>query len=215
MKLAYLPHYGLIRLRITSTGSDRNILERELEEKFAELKERVKDWMVVDEDMTIAQAVGKFLKERKQTIGTAESCTGGYIAHLLSRDPGSSSNYKGSIISYDNQVKIDVLGVSKETLDNKGAVSEETVRQMAKGAFEKLKSDYVLVTSGILGPGGGSENKPVGLVWIAVGNKEKIIAEKFHFKFDRNRNMELTTITALNMVRKLIQSDSRQSTVSV
>lgn len=205
MKLAYLPHYGLVRLRITSTGSDKDALEKELEQQFAQLKELVKEWMVIDEDMTLQQAVATYLKENKQTVGTAESCTGGYIAHLLSRDPGSSSNFKGSIVSYDNQVKMDVLGVSKEVLDTQGAVSEETVRQMAAGGLKQLNSDYVIATSGILGPDGGSEKKPVGLVWIAVGNKEKIIAERFQWRFDRSRNMEMTTITALNMLRKFMK----------
>ena len=210
IKLAYLPHFGMVRLRITITGDDKNQLEEELEKYFASLKEKVKEWLVIDEDLTMAQAIGKLLKERKQTIGTAESCTGGYIAHLLSKDPGASSNYKGTIVSYDNQVKIDLLGVPKEIIETKGAVSEETIRQMASGALSKLKSDWVIATSGILGPDGGSENKPVGMVWIAVGNKEKILAEQFHFKFDRARNMEMTTLNAFNMLRKLIESvDSR------
>ena len=210
IKLAYLPHFGMVRLRITITGDHKNQLEEELEKYFASLKEKVKEWLVIDEDLTMAQAIGKLLKERKQTIGTAESCTGGYLAHLLSKDPGASSNYKGTIVSYDNQVKIDLLGVPKEIIETKGAVSEETIRQMASAALSQLKSDWVIATSGILGPDGGSENKPVGLVWIAVGNKEKILAEQFHFKFDRARNMEMTTLTAFNMLRKLIESvDSR------
>ena len=204
MKLAYLPHYGLVRLRITATGDDKNILEPALEKQFATLKDLVKEWMVIDEDMTIQQAIAKLLKERKQTAGTVESCTGGYLAHLLSRDPGSSSNYKGSIVSYDNQVKVDLLSVPQKTLDTVGAVSEETVLQMVKGGLAQLKSDYVLATSGIMGPDGGSEHKPVGLVWIAVGNKENIVAQKFNFKFDRSRNIEMTSIAALNMLRKFI-----------
>ncbi len=207
MKLAYLPHYGMVRLRITSTGSNKNDLEEEIEKEFTALKELVAEWMVIDEDMTLQQAVGKLLKERKQTAGTAESCTGGYIAHLLSRDPGSSSNYKGSIISYDNDVKVDVLGVSQNTLDTKGAVSEETILQMAKGALKQLKSDYVIATSGIMGPDGGSEQKPIGMVWIAVASKEKIIAKEFHFRFDRSRNIEQTAIAALHMLYKLINAD--------
>jgi nicotinamide-nucleotide amidase len=208
MKLAYLPHYGMVRLRITATGNDKNILEPELEKQFATLKSLVAEWMVIDEDMTLQQAIAKILKERKQTAGTAESCTGGYIAHLLSRDPGSSSNFKGSIVSYDNDVKIDVLGVAKKTLDTVGAVSEETVIQMVKGGLRQLKSDYIVATSGIMGPDGGTENKPVGLVWIAVGNKDEIKTEQFHFKFDRTRNIEMTTIAALNKLRKFILTNS-------
>ena len=206
MKLAYLPHFGMVRLRITVTGDDKNVLEKELEEQFAQLKELVKEWLVIDEDMTLQQATAKLLKERKQTAGTAESCTGGYIAHLLSRDPGSSSNYKGSIISYDNKVKEDVLGVKRETLETVGAVSEETIRQMVSCGLKQLKADYVVATSGIMGPDGGSENKPVGLVWIGVGNKEKIIAKQFNFKFERSRNIEQTAIAALEMLRRFILS---------
>ena len=204
IKLANLPHFGTVRLRLTAIGSDKNNLEVEIENRFQELKALVNEWLVIDEDMTLPQAIARLLKQRKETVGTAESCTGGYIAHLLSKDPGSSSNYKGSIISYDNDVKVDVLGVSRKTLDEVGAVSKETVEQMAKGALKELKTDYVVVTSGIMGPDGGSEKKPVGLVWIAVADKKKVIAKEFHFKFDRSRNIEQTTITALNMLRKLI-----------
>jgi nicotinamide-nucleotide amidase len=208
MKLAYLPHYGTARLRITATGNNKDELEREVEKEFKQLKELVKEWLVIDEDMTIQQTIAKLLKERKQTAGTAESCTGGYIAHLLSRDPGSSSNYKGSIISYDNDVKKDVLNVSSETLESVGAVSEETVTQMVRGALKQLKSDYVIATSGIMGPDGGSEKKPVGMVWIAVGNKDKIEAEQFNFRFDRSRNIEMTAIAALNKLRKFILTNT-------
>jgi nicotinamide-nucleotide amidase len=156
----------------------------------------------------LQQAIAKLLKERKQTAGTAESCTGGYLAHLLSRDPGSSSNFKGSVVSYDNQVKIDLLGVSKEILETKGAVSKETIEQMVKGGLKQLKSDYVVATSGIMGPDGGSEHKPVGMVWIAVGNKEKIKSHEFMFRFDRSRNIEQTAIAALDMLRKFILTNS-------
>jgi nicotinamide-nucleotide amidase len=208
MKLAYLPHYGLVRLRITATGTDKDLLEREIEEQFAVLKSLVKEWLVIDEDLTLQQAIARLLKERKQTAGTAESCTGGYIAHLLSRDPGSSSNYKGSVVSYDNEVKTAILGVEKKTLDEWGAVSEQTVIQMAEGALKKLKTDYIVVTSGIMGPDGGNENKPVGRVWIAVGNKEKIETQQFDFKFDRNRNIEMTAMAALNKLRKFILANS-------
>ena len=207
MKLAYLPQFGMVKLRITATADERNKLEKEMEEQFAVLKNLVKEWLVIDEDMTMPQAVAKLLKERKETVGTAESCTGGYLAHLLSRDPGSSSNYIGSIVSYDNKVKEDVLDVSHKTIESLGAVSEETIMQMAKGGLEQLKSDYIIATSGIMGPDGGSENKPVGTVWIAVGNKKEIISKQFLFRFDRSRNIEQTALTALNMLRKFIKNN--------
>ncbi|HYE53537.1 MAG TPA: CinA family protein, partial [Chitinophagaceae bacterium] len=188
----------------TASGTDKALLEKELAERLRTLKPLVQEWMVIDKDMTMQQVLGKLLNEKKETAGTAESCTGGYIAHLLTRDPGSSSNYKGSVVSYDNRVKMDVLGVSQETLDTVGAVSEETVTQMVKGALQQIKSDYAIATSGIMGPDGGSEQKPVGTVWIGVGNNEKIVTQKFHFRFDRMRNIELTAMNALNMLRKFI-----------
>ena len=123
----------------------------------------IQEWLVIDDDMTIQQVVAKLLKERKQTVGTAESCTGGYIAHLLTIDPGASSNFKGTVIAYDNKVKEDILGVSHNTIESAGAVSEETVRQMVQGALKQLKTDYALATSGIMGPDGGSEKKPLVL----------------------------------------------------
>ena len=110
-------------------------------------------------------------------MGTAESCTGGYIAHLITSVPGSSAYYKGSVVSYANEVKENILGVQHETLEH-GAVSEETVKEMVKGAIEKLNVDYAVATSGIMGPDGGTEEKPVGTVWIAAGNKEKIVDAK-------------------------------------
>ena len=204
LKLAYLPHYGNVRLRLTGTGDDRNKLEKELEEQSKTLRPLIQEWLVIDDDMTIQQVVAKLLKERKQTVGTAESCTGGYIAHLLTIDPGASSNFKGTVVAYDNKVKEDILGVSHDTIESAGAVSEETVRQMVQGTLKQLKTDYALATSGIMGPDGGSEQKPVGTVWIGVGNNKKIEAQLFHFRFDRLRNIEQTSHTALNLLRKFI-----------
>jgi len=204
IKLAYLPHFGTVRLRMTATGTDREALEIELEQQLRRLKPLIQQWMVIDDDLTMQQAVARLLKSRKQTTGTAESCTGGYIAHLLTMDAGASSNFKGGVVSYDNSIKTGLLGVSEQTLESVGAVSEETVVQMVKGALAALGTDYAVATSGIMGPDGGSENKPVGTVWIGVGNKDKIVTQRFHFRFDRLRNIELTAQNALNMLRKFI-----------
>ena len=206
IKLAYLPNYGMVRLRLSTQGDDKNAVELEIEKKFAELKELVKEWLVIDEDMTIQETVGKLLKERKQTVGTAESCTGGFIAHLLTMNAGASSNFKGTVVSYDNQVKKDILGVDETLFDTVGAVSEDVVIQMVQGVLRELKTDYAIATSGIMGPDGGSENKPVGMVWIAVGNKDHIVTKEFHFRFDRMRNIQQTSYTALNMLRKFINN---------
>ena len=135
---------------------------------------------------------------------TAESCTGGYIAHLLTSIAGSSVFYDGSVVSYSYGAKEDLLGVDHQTLLNKGAVSEEVVTQMAKGALQNIKSNYVIAVSGIMGPGGGMPEKPVGTVWVAVGNSQKIETQKLHFRFDRARNIQLTAATALNLLRKFI-----------
>src|SRR5580765_6981365 len=207
LKLAYLPNYGNVRLRLTGTGDDKNKLEKELEERSKTLRPLIQEWLVVDDDMTIQQVVAKLLKERKQTVGTAESCTGGYIAHLLTIDPGASGNFKGTVVAYDNKVKEDILKVRHETIESAGAVSEETVRQMVQGTLKQLKTDYALATSGIMGPDGGSEQKPVGTVWIGVGNNKKIETQLFHFRFDRLRNIEQTSHTALNLLRKFILRD--------
>ncbi len=137
-------------------------------------------------------------------MATAESCTGGYIAHLITSIAGSSVYYKGSIVSYSNEAKENILGVQHDALVTVGAVSEETVRQMVKGAINKMNVDYAVATSGIMGPDGGSDEKPVGTVWIAVGNKQKVEAKQFNFRFDRSRNISMTAGNALNFLRKFI-----------
>ena len=207
IRLAYLPDYGMVKLRLTSRGDHKNMIEKELFSYSEQLKELVKDFFVTDEDEGLWVVIGKILKAKGKTVATAESCTGGNIAHLITSVPGSSEYYKGSIVSYANEIKENILGVKKETLNSKGAVSEETVLQMLKGVIEKLNVDYAIATSGIMGPDGGTPEKPVGTVWIAVGNKEKSEAKKFSFRFDRERNIIQTSLTALNMLRKFIQAN--------
>ena len=208
IKLAYLPGYGMVKLRLTARGDDKGKMEKELDERFSILKELVAEWLVTDKDENLATVVIKILKEKNKTIGTAESCTGGYIAHLITSNPGSSVGYKGSIISYANDVKENILGVPDKTLRTVGAVSEETVIQMVKGAIEKLNVDFAIATSGIMGPDGGTDEKPVGTVWIAAGNKGKVQTAKLAFRFDRERNIEMTSHTALNFLRKFILANS-------
>jgi len=208
IRLAYLPGYGMVKLRLTAKGNDKEKLEKELDEKFDVLKELVAEWLVSDEDENLAMVVQKILKEKNKTIGTAESCTGGYIAHLITSNAGSSVGYKGSIISYANDIKERILGVTDKTLRSAGAVSEETVIQMVKGVVEKLQVDFAVATSGIMGPDGGTDEKPVGTVWIAAGNKEKIETAKLAFRFDRERNIEMTAHAALNFLRKFILANT-------
>lgn len=206
IKLAYLPNYGMVRLRLTIRGEDPVATEALLQQQFDTLKGLTSEWTVIDEDLTIQEAIGRILIQRGKTLGTAESCTGGYIAHLITSIPGSSRYFKGSIVSYDNSIKQQLLRVTPDTLTTRGAVSEATVQEMVKGALTALDTDFVVATSGIMGPGGGSTEKPVGTVWVAVGNHQKIVSEKFFFRFDRQRNIELTATNALNLLRKFILS---------
>lgn len=204
IKLAYLPNYGMVRLRLSGTGSDPVQLENEIAFYFQQLLQRTEKYLVTDDDIPMELVVGKLLKERKQTITTAESCTGGYIAHLITKHNGSSAYYQGSIISYANEVKEELLMVPNDILTTKGAVSEETVKIMAETARKIMKTDYALAVSGIMGPKGGTEQKPVGMVWVAAASSEKTVAQVFQFRFDRSRNIELTAINALNLMRQLI-----------
>lgn len=208
IKLAYLPNYGMVKLRLTASGSNKEQVEKEIAPFFEELQVLVKEWLVTNEDEGLEVVIGKILKAKSKTMGTAESCTGGYIAHLITSIAGSSAYFKGSVVSYANEVKENMLNVSHDTLVSKGAVSQETVTEMVKGALEKLKVDYALATSGIMGPDGGSEEKPVGTVWIAVGNKDKTETLKLNLRFDRKRNIALTAANALNFLRKFILTSS-------
>ncbi len=207
IKLAYLPSSGMVRLRLTTSGFDKEVTKREIESKFEILQTLVKEYLVTNEDEPLAKAIGKILIAQNKTIATAESCTGGYIAHQLTAHAGASAFYKGSIISYDNDVKENVLKVKKQTLDEFGAVSEKTVSEMLKGVIDKLQSDYAVAVSGIMGPDGGTQDKPVGTVWIAVGNNKSHTVKKFQFRFDRARNIEFTSLNALNLLRKFILSE--------
>ncbi|MFT3947638.1 MAG: competence/damage-inducible protein A [Agriterribacter sp.] len=203
-KLAYLPNYGMVRLRITGSDGNSGRLQKQLDESFASLKTYVKEWLVTDEDMPLAKVIGRLLKERSATVSAAESCTGGYIAHLITSFAGSSAYFKGSVVSYANEVKENVLHVKQDTLLTDGAVSEATVRQMAVGVRQTMNTDYAVATSGIMGPDGGTPDKPVGTVWMAACSRNRVFAEKFHFRYDRERNIEMAAIYALNMLRKCI-----------
>ena len=207
MKLAYLPNLGMVRLRLTTSGSDEQALDKELDDQFGRLRQLVARWMAADEDIPLSKAVGELLKKKNKTMGTAESCTGGYIAALITAQPGSSEYFKGSIVSYANEVKEKLLHVSSVTLATSGAVSEATVRQMVAGALETLGVDYALATSGIMGPTGGTDQKPVGTIWVAAGNRDKIVTQLFNLRFDRQRNTEQTANNALNMLRKFIEEN--------
>jgi nicotinamide-nucleotide amidase len=208
LKLAYLPNYGMVRLRITGSAADKAALDTLLDSEFAKLQQLVKEWLVTNQDIPLQQGLLELLRSKNKTLSTAESCTGGYIAHLITAIPGASSSYKGTVVAYDNDVKTHVLRVSPGTMQRVGAVSEEIVKEMVEGAVDVLNTDYAIAVSGIMGPDGGSPEKPVGTVWIAAGRRGKQVTQKFHFRFDRQRNIEMTAIQALNLLRKFIIENS-------
>jgi nicotinamide-nucleotide amidase len=204
IKLAYLPNYGMVRLRLTGTAGDETIIAPQVETQFNTLIKLLPDVLVTDKDEPMEKVIGKLLLARKKTMATAESCTGGYIAHRITVNAGSSEYFKGSIVSYANEVKEGILAVPHEYFTTVGAVSEKVVKGMVIGVLKEIKADYAIAVSGIMGPGGATPEKPVGMVWVAVGNKEKITTQLFNFRFDRARNIEITAMNALNLLRKFI-----------
>jgi nicotinamide-nucleotide amidase len=205
LKLAYLPNYGMVRLRITGIGPEKTAITQLVQTEFDKLKTLVKPWLVTDKDERMEQVVGRVLHSRGLKMATAESCTGGYIAHLLTSLPGSSAWYAGSVVSYANEVKTGLLGVPEAVIAKEGAVSRPVVEQMVRGVIAQTGADVAVAVSGIMGPDGGSEEKPVGTVWVAVGNAEHVDANRMHFRFDRQRNIQLTSVHALNMLRVFLE----------
>ena len=206
IKLAYLPSYGLLKLRLTALGEDKVSTAAELKLHFQEMQTLLADITVADEDIPMGEVLGRILLANGKTVGTAESCTGGYIAHNITAIPGSSAYFKGSVVTYANEMKTKLLGVKEQTLAADGAVSEATVREMVAGALQLLETDYAIAVSGIMGPDGGSPEKPVGTVWIAVGSAEKIVAVKHRLLYDRERNIHMTAVYAMNELRKMLNA---------
>ena len=194
LHLAYLPKDGVIRLRLSSYGE---MTEEEVGKWFDELKSLVADYLIADTDEPLEVILGRILTVRHQTISTAESCTGGKLASLLNKHAGSSAFYFGSVISYDDSVKEHLLGVPEELIKAHGVVSEEVVRVMAESVRKLLNTDFSIATSGIAGPTGGSEEKPVGTVWIAWATPEKTYAECFHLGKLREQVTDRACLKAL------------------
>jgi nicotinamide-nucleotide amidase len=204
IKLAYLPSSGVIKLRLTGTGSNYNSLSNLINEQVSKLYVTIPELIYGEDEESLEMVIGKLLKSTKKTVSTAESCTGGEIAHLLTSVPGSSSYFTGSVIAYANSVKTQLLGVEEYTIEKQGAVSEETVKEMAIGARKLFNTDYAIATSGIAGPDGGTEAKPVGTVWIAVASEKDVICEKNVFGNDRITNIRRFSLASLNLLRKQI-----------
>jgi nicotinamide-nucleotide amidase len=201
IRLAYLPQPGIVRLRLTAIGNEKPLLEKQLNELDAKLNQIIPELVFGYDNDTMEEVVGRYLKNQGKTVATAESCTGGYIAHLITGVPGSSVYFKGSVVAYANEVKENHLGVNPAAIAEHGAVSEVVVRQMADGVRLKMGTDYALAVSGIAGPDGGTEEKPVGTTWIALSSKEQTITQKFLFGEHRGRNIRKAALQALDMLR--------------
>lgn len=204
--IAYLPSISQVKVRLTYRRNEGEPLTMETFTAFAErLKKQLGKAIYADQDIPIEQYIGELLLEKNKQLATAESCTGGYLAHLLTKLPGASEYYRGSIIAYHNDVKRDKLNVSKESLKLHGAVSEEVVIQMAQNVCKVLSADYGISISGIAGPGGGTKEKPVGTIWIAVADKEgRYKTQILKLPHNRSMNIKRTSILALNLLRNFL-----------
>lgn len=195
--LAYLPSPGLVKLRVTAKGE--SIIH--LDAYYTTLKEALKGLRYTEgEENAVEKQFGVLLRNKGKTVATAESCTGGYIAHLITSVAGSSEYYKGGVVAYTNEIKANVLGVKVVDIEQYGAVSEPVVRQMAEGVKRLTGADCAIATSGVAGPGGGTEEKPVGTVWIGIATPERTIARKFVFSFTRERNIAKAALKAMELL---------------
>jgi nicotinamide-nucleotide amidase len=186
------------------SGKDENKIEQTLQEQIESLKQLIPKYFFGYDEEKLEEIIGKLLKKYGNTLATAESCTGGAIASLITTVPGSSNYFKGAIVAYENQVKTKQLMVAEPLIEQHGAVSKEVVEAMAEGCLNLLNTDFAISTSGVAGPTGGSPEKPVGTVWIAVASKEKTISEKYRFGENRERNITKSVMSALNMLRKIL-----------
>nr|WP_294794198.1 competence/damage-inducible protein A [uncultured Mucilaginibacter sp.] len=205
IKLAYLPKLGQVRLRLSGYGDNDAGLAQEVDSFATEIVERVSDILVATEDIALEKAVLNLMESKRLTLSVAESCTGGYISHLLTQHAGSSKVFAGGGVVYSNALKQQILGVKDETISDFGAVSEETVTEMLSGALKNFNTNFAIAVTGIAGPDGGTPDKPVGTVWIAVGSVEKIAVKKFIFGSKRIQNIERSATAALAMLNTLLK----------
>jgi nicotinamide-nucleotide amidase len=202
IKLAYLPSVGLVRLRLSGVAADEGELIQQINTEVKTLQTIIADYIYGYENDVLEELVANLLKQNNLTISTAESCTGGYLSHRLTSIPGSSAYFKGSIIAYDNAVKTEMLNVDEELLKKYGAVSEEAVSKMAENCKKLFNTDYALATSGIAGPTGGSIEKPIGTVWVAIATPASTITKKLQLGDGRQRVIAETGLHIFNMLRK-------------
>ena len=201
IKLAYLPTKGQVKLRLTGSGDDLNTLRQEIEVLQKAIMPKIAKYVYRFGTDQLEGVIGQLLNKNNLTLATAESCTGGYLAHMITSVAGSSRYFKGSVIAYSNEVKIAQLGVSRQDLEEQGAVSEEVAKAMAEGIRKELNTDISIAITGIAGPDGGTIEKPVGTVWIAYADKQKTLAKKFNFSRDRTFIVHWSALAALNMIR--------------
>ncbi|MDD2982451.1 MAG: competence/damage-inducible protein A [Crocinitomicaceae bacterium] len=200
--LAYLPSPVLLKLRLTSSKGqeDSDLIQAYFDEIAAELPEFVFGY----EEEELNEVVGNLLMQNGKTVGTVESCTAGGIAHFLTATPGSSAYFQGGLVTYSNELKEKLAHVKSQTLAEFGAVSEEVVREMAMGGLKQLGVDYCISVSGIAGPDGGTEEKPVGTVWISVASNESVVSKKYNFGNNRERNVQMSIFASVNLLRNVI-----------
>lgn len=204
MSLAYLPQYGMVRLRIDARHEDENFMNKSLDYQVEKLKEIIPNNIFACGDKSISEVIVEILKEKRLTLATAESCTGGSIAKMITAVPGCSAIFKGSVVAYATEVKERIIGVRHNDIERHTVVSQEVAEQMAIAARNVMNTDYALSTTGIAGPDGGSEENPVGTVWIALATAKHVISKRFNFGKDRINNIERSCITALDMLRREI-----------
>ncbi len=207
IKLAYLPKLGTVRIRLSGSGQNEELLKKEISVYAKRIVDLVAEFVLAENDTPIEKVIMDFMESKNLTLSLAESCTGGYISQQFTQHPGSSKVFLGGAVTYSNALKVSILGVLEETLRNYGAVSEETVKEMAEGAQSSFHSDYSIAVSGIAGPDGGTEEKPVGTIWIAVTGKSKTISRKYSFGIKRTQNIERSATTALILLYKLMKEE--------
>lgn len=204
VKLAYLPAFGDLKLRLTAHATNQDAIRLEVDQLIQDLLPLIQEYVYGYDDDSLEIVIGRLLKKNNQKLALAESCTGGYIAHRITSIPGSSEYFNGAIVPYQNELKIEQLGVKPETIEKYGAVSEETVTEMAINVKQKFNADYGLASSGIAGPGGGTPEKPVGLIWIACAWRNEIKTRKLNLTKDRDVNIKITSITLLTLFHEIL-----------
>lgn len=204
MSLAYLPQYGMVRLRLDARHEDEKYMQDCLDYQIEELKKIISENIFSYHDKPISEVVVDILKERNLSLSTAESCTGGSIAKMITSIPGCSAIYKGSVVAYNSKVKEDILDVNHEDIVKNTVVSKEVAEQMAIEVRNIMNSDFSISTTGIAGPDGGTDDNPIGTVWIALATHDRVISKRYNFGKDRQNNIERACVTAFEMLRQYL-----------